>query len=501
MSLLAAAVFLSPLALEAAGRGQLEINVIDRDTQAPVAVRMKLRDQRGKPVKPPKVPWLNDHFVFEGKIVLDLPAGAYTFDMERGPEYRTRGGSFQLERDATDNKTVDMPRFFDMKKEGWWSGDLHVQRDPKQIDLLMRAEDLHLAPVVTWSNEPLTGIKPPPAAEGLLKLESQRFVNLLTGRDRRDAGELLFFHLPQPLPIAGVKGEIPPAGELFAQALSEANAHIDVARPYSWDLPVWVATGKVQSFEVFGDHILREGTQPDPPGKPRDTVRFGGSQGMGRWSLDVYYQLLNCGLRIPPTAGSGSGLNSNPVGYHRVYVHCDEFTYDNWWQNLRAGRTVVTNGPLLQPRVNGELPGHIFQADAGQAIDLNVSLNLGTREKIEYLEVVKDGKPIQEVRLDEWAKNRGELPPVRFEESGWLLVRVVTNNPDTFRGAITAPYYVEIGYEKKISKRAAQFFLDWVVDRVKKLKIEDAAERERVLAFHRAARDFWQKMVADANAD
>jgi len=34
---------------------------------------------------------------------------------------------------------------------------------------------------------------------------------------------------------------------------------------------------------------------------------------------------------------------------------------------------------------------------------------------------------------------------VKFNESGWFLVRVITDNPKTFRFASTAPYYVEIG--------------------------------------------------------
>ena len=37
--------------------------------------------------------------------------------------------------------------------------------------------------------------------------------------------------------------------------------------------------------------------------------------------------------------------------------------------------------------------------------------------------------------------------------------------PDTYRFATTAPYYVEIGDQPRISKTSAQFFLDWVDER------------------------------------
>ena len=72
---------------------------------------------------------------------------------------------------------------------------------------------------------------------------------------------------------------------------------------------------------------------------------------------------------------------NNPVGYNRVYVQCgDELNYDTWWENLRAGRVVVTNGPLMRPLINGKLPGHIFRAADGETIDLEITLGLSLRD-------------------------------------------------------------------------------------------------------------------------
>ncbi|HTN77026.1 MAG TPA: hypothetical protein VL096_17325, partial [Pirellulaceae bacterium] len=201
-------------------------------------------------------------------------------------------------------------------------------------------------------------------------------------------------------------------------------------------------------------------------------------------------------------AGSASGIAPNPVGYNRVYVHCGEdFSYENWFTGLKAGRVSVTNGPMLRPLVNGQLPGHIFQAEKDETVELTVALNLSLREKVDYLEIVQDGKVVNEVRLDEFAKQGGMLPPVVFKHSGWMLVRAVTKHPKTFRFAMTGPYYVEIGYEKQISKKSAQFFLDWVYERARRLPMEPADDRTAALVYHKAARDFWQKLVDSANAE
>ena len=490
--------------------GQLEIRATDKATGQPLAARMHLKDASGKPVKPPMLPFWKDHFVFNGIVILELSPGRYTFEMECGPEYKLMTGNFEILRGATDNKTVEMERFVEMKKEGWWSGDLHIHRPPADIELLMRAEDLHIGPVITWwNNQNLWKGKPLPD-KPLVQFDEDRFYQLLAGEDEREGGALLYFNLPQPLPLAGSSREYPSPVKFLEQARQFPGIHVDIEKPFWWDMPVWVATQQVDSIGLANNHEHRDGMLDNEAwGKPRDKSRYPSPLGNGRWSQQIYYELLNCGLKLPPSAGSASGVLPNPVGYDRVYVHCDgELTWEKWWDNLRRGQVVVTNGPMLRPRVfgpgaprEGALPGHVFKADEGKTIELQVALNLATRDKVDYLEIVQDGKRVQEVRLDEWAKAGGKLPPVEFNKSGWMLVRTVTNNPKTYRFASTGPYYVEIGYQPRISKASSHFFLDWVNERAVRIKVDDPAQKSEVLEYHRRARDFWQKKVAQANAE
>jgi hypothetical protein len=97
----------------------------------------------------------------------------------------------------------------------------------------------------------------------------------------------------------------------------------------------------------------------------------------------------------------------------------------------------------------------------------------------------------------DWSKT-GTL---RFQQSGWFLVRVIADNPKTFRFASTPPYYVEVGEAKRRgSKTSAEFFLAWVRERVKRVKVDDAGQREEVLRHHRKAEEFWREMADKANA-
>lgn len=499
---LAGLLALAGSAASALAGGQLEISVIDRDTEKPITCRMHLKNAAGKTRKPDKVPFYHDHFVVPGKIVLKLPVGQYTFEMERGPEYPVRHGEFKIDNFADDTKQVDMGRFVDMAAKGWWSGDMYVRRSPRDIELLMSAEDLHVAQVVTWWNDKSDFGRESLPKTPLVAFDRNRFYHLTAGGYARSGDELLLLNLPGPLALNSAD-KTPAIVKLLRPGREQPNFWVDVSRPASWDLPLLVAAGQVDSIELANSQFCRDSfIANEADGKPRDKKRFPGQLvGPPEWMQHVYYQLLECGLRIPPTAGSGSGVAANPPGYNRVYVHVDgELSYQKWWDGLRAGRVVVTNGPLMQPTVNGQLPGHVFQLEKGKKLEFEIGLTLSTRDPLSYLEIIKNGRVAKSIRFEEYAAS-GKLPKIEFDDSGWFLLRAVADVPKNYRFAMTGPYYVEAGYERRISRQAAQFFLDWLIERGRTLKQADTDMPADAIEDFRAARDYWQGVAEKANAE
>jgi hypothetical protein len=52
----------------------------------------------------------------------------------------------------------------------------------------------------------------------------------------------------------------------------------------------------------------------------------------------------------------------------------------------------------------------------------------------------------------------------------------------------------------RISRASAQFFLDWVRERMSQVQLADPREQEEVVAFHRRAEQFWRERMAQGNA-
>lgn len=487
---------------QAAQGGSLEVIIVDAQTRQPLAARMHLKNSRGRPVRVRGKNLLvyGDHLIIDGQANLDLRRGQYTFMLDAGPEYKPRTGHFRIDDHADDEETIEMHRFVDLAEEGWWAGDLFAVRLLRHADPLMRAEDVRVLPLVV----PAEGRRRSEAARQRAsqpQMVSEKRIAAIQSVYVEDKRGAIVVHNIQPdgggkLPLSSMH-ETASAIE-YAE---EQGCHIDVAFAASWDLPLWIAGGHVDSIQVLDSTAQMDGVRPLPLGcrKP-DRSFFPGPTGQGRWAERIYFHLLNCGLRIPPSAASGSGVTSNPPGHSRVYVHTDgDLDYEMWWSNLRAGRVFVSNGPLLRPHVRGLPPGHVFHLDAGETTELEIGLDLATRDRIPYLQIIKNGEVESEVRLEKWAEAGGRLPPLRFDDSGWFLVRAATDNPRVYQHATTGPYFVESGYSPRISHASVQFFLDWLDELEARERLEKRLTEEREARIS-TARDYWNDLFSKANA-
>ena len=96
------------------------------------------------------------------------------------------------------------------------------------------------------------------------------------------------------------------------------------------------------------------------------------------------------------------------------------------------------------------------------------------------------------------------LGSIPLSQSGWFLVRAIADVEETFRFASTAPFYVEVDPQKqRISRRSATFFLDWIAQRIDRIpaKLNNPQQLQEVLTHHRRAKQFWQHLHDQANAD
>src|SRR5262249_406209 len=80
--------------------------------------------------------------------------------------------------------------------------------------------------------------------------------------------------------------------------------------------------------------------------------------------LQPWFDLLEASLSIPLVGGSYKSSNAELLGGIRTYAQLGtgaEFTYKNWIEAVRNGRTFVTSGPILLLDIDGHGPGARLQ--------------------------------------------------------------------------------------------------------------------------------------------
>jgi len=245
-----------------------------------------------------------------------------------------------------------------------------------------------------------------------------------------------------------------------------------------YELPVDVALGKVDYIEAMGysDHLI---------------------------TSEVWYRLLNCGFRLPAGAGTDAFPNfaalRGPPGLVRVYARADSggraLDHQRWLAAVRAGRTFVTNAPVLEFTLGRRQIGdEIRLTGAGR---LTAHVRLRSPVPVDHLELIGNGRVVASIPLAGDHTSADTTLSVPADASGWFVLRAWSDRPrlpvlDLYPFATTSPIYVTVGTAPVRSKQDAEYFLGWL-DRVDEaLRSQTGwntpAEREHVTQMMAAAR-------------
>jgi hypothetical protein len=114
------------------------------------------------------------------------------------------------------------------------------------------------------------------------------------------------------------------------------------------------------------------------------------------------------------------------VGANRAFARIDgDFTYDNWIAALKAGRTFITNSPILSFSVNGREPGAALQLSSRKDKALRIHATAESQIPYTHLEIVSNGQVIGQAKPG-GSRNRAEIQLEHpLSKSCWLAARVL----------------------------------------------------------------------------
>ncbi len=522
-----------------AGQGAVELEFTDKDTGDPVSARLTFTKSGKKLSRPRKVLFAQEQWLAEKKLQLTPPNGEFEFSAQRGPEFNEIKGGFTIEPRAKDSVPIAIPRSIDMHAEHWYSGDHLSALSSSDLSRWQAADAVDLTVSTAEAKETKVPNPNPPPKGRLSKgqdkatEESTKTANNPNGLGLQTSSRSLEWEHGAVL-LHGVKSvqakmqDGAEALELLDQPKDQKPFVVELLRPWSRDVPLLLASNAIRSVQilssynrmggddrmsvaatpekgVFGKVQLTLGKEKSPsqifaPIESIDSVRYKDALGVGKLSESIYWKMLEAGLQLTPTAGSGFVGNETLVGYNRVYAFSanppDEAA---WWQAISSGHTFVTNGPLLRTNINGLPPGSVQTSYRSQSIALDIGVSLAVRDPVDYLDVVFNGDTIYSAKLEDHYK-RGEFPPIEIDKSGWLVIRVVTEHTKGYRLATTAPFYFVFDGKPRISREAVSFFQRWQKGAIESINSSPEAKTKYEPWVARSSQ-FWESKMAESNAE
>ncbi len=433
--------------------GQVGVQVLDENGK-PVSVLLRLTSGAGQRLFEPAgavdlSPMMNDvtslpiygpgrgymvyipgqfqgrYWIVPKPFEMALPAGDWEIHILHGIEYEPLHEKFRVEPGQWTRKTFRLKRWTNMPERGWYSGDDHIHsrlmssEDAEKLLAFTVAGDIHVANVLEMGNEMRTWY----AQRGF----GPEF------RVRDESGRHWL-----------VPGQEDPRSMLgHAIGLNLKSKVRDLQRYYLND---WVAEQIHQQGGLYGHtHVGAKALSVEREMAlftPMNIVDFN-SILQSSLNTDYFYDFLNLGFKMTASAGTDTPYGGT-VGAVRLYAFCgtnQPFKPDAWFAALKAGRTFVTTGPMLDFNVGNALPGDTVTVTNNRPLEVKIrAWGLRGASAPMKLQLVQFGKVIQEISATNENQTELELTTtVAAGHGSWLTAHVVGRDRSE---AVTTPVYV-----------------------------------------------------------
>lgn len=358
-----------------------QITIIDDLTGEQLAARVSVTDSCGKSINvdgtPTHVEYLGKRWCYtDGSFTFGSPDRELTLEVQRGPE--TLPVKISLEKGSR-KQVIKLHKWVDMRQQGYMNGDIHTHTPfSETAHLQMKAEDLNVLNILigedSVKNRQFTGKIDPASTPGR---------TIYVAQEVRDwqMGHLTLLGLKTMVPgypiVGGTLERYTHPNWLMAHAMDENHRQGGLV---FWshfsnlpgaESPIAIALGKIDAIELM--------TYDDPTHLPSHWGPWKNS-GMPlaefpvMRGMDLYYQYLNAGFRLPIVAGTDKMADDIPMGSNRFYANTKgDTTYRAWLSAIKSGEGFITNGPLLTFQVDGRKPGEVIDFHDTQKVHAEVT--------------------------------------------------------------------------------------------------------------------------------
>ncbi|MFC1525961.1 CehA/McbA family metallohydrolase [Candidatus Latescibacterota bacterium] len=473
----------------------MEVEIIDTSTGQPTPVRLHMSGARGEYLAPyGHHEQVNDHWFEDygadlktggrqyayvhGRFTTDLPTGPLYVEMFKGFEYQPTRVKVDV-KPGERKLTLKIDRWRDWRRQGWVTADTHVHfLSPQTAWLEAQGEGVNVVNLLAsqWGRL-FTNVGDISGKVGVVDNDTIVWV----GTENRN-------HMLGHISMLGTKGL--PVFPMCCGGVGEAW----VGDPDYRTLTEWADECRAKDGVVIRPHFPYCGFTEDPVLAVKgvaDALEIRQHRG-GGFPLQEWYGYLNNGYRVAVCGGTDKMGAYQALGSLRTYAKLDPqqpFTYESWARAVRAGRTISTNGPLLDMTVEGKAIGETIQMPAtGGTVEVQAAAE--SAWTVGRLEIVQNGQVVACETEKKGAERLSVSARVDVRKSGWIAARcdAPESVPAQYMAAHTSPVYVQCSSEQPYDGPALEHMLNLTRGGIEYLETIstrfDEGEQERMIRIY-----------------
>ncbi|MDP7132782.1 MAG: CehA/McbA family metallohydrolase [Planctomycetota bacterium] len=486
------------IALERLGgpKQWMQVEIIDASTGKPTPVRLHMSGSRGEYIAPyghheqVNANWFEDYGAdlkvggrsyayVPGEFTTDLPSGDLYVEMTKGFEYAPTRCKVTV-KPGQKKLRLKIDRWKDLRSEGWVTADTHVHfLTPQTAWLEAQAEGVNIVNLLAsqWGRL-FTNVGDISGRVGVAEDDTIVWV----GTENRN-------HMLGHISMLGTKGL--PVFPMCTGGVGEAW----VGDPDYVTLTEWAEECKAKDGVVIRPHFPYCGFTEDPVLAVKgvvDAVEIRQNRG-GGFPLQEWYRYLNNGYRVAVAGGTDKMGAYCALGSLRTYAKLNPnrpLTFENWAKAVRAGKTISTNGPLLDMCVDGKHIGETIRMPGGGG-NVEVKAVAESAWNVGEIEIVVNGSVVARETSRRGASKLSISTSVSIPGSGWIAARCggVGGTPAQYMAAHTSPVYIQSGKETPYDGPALEHMLNLTRGGIEYLETIstrfDDREQERMIRIYR----------------